>query len=54
MRTWVHEPGVGEVEVSYRLVTSAGKSRNRDGKERLGEIDVSVKMRTTSTWTERP
>ncbi|QHN95447.1 uncharacterized protein DS421_18g609690 [Arachis hypogaea] len=22
--------------------------------ERLGEIDMSVKMRTTSTWTERP
>ncbi|PON58614.1 hypothetical protein PanWU01x14_165040, partial [Parasponia andersonii] len=22
--------------------------------ERLGEIDMSVKMRTTCTWTERP
>ncbi|KAL8196676.1 hypothetical protein R6Q57_024607, partial [Mikania cordata] len=28
--------------------------RNDLGTERLGEIDMSVKMRTTSTWTERP
>ncbi|GJR86604.1 hypothetical protein Tco_0210615 [Tanacetum coccineum] len=28
--------------------------RNYNGPKRLGEIDMSVKMRTTCTWTERP
>ncbi|KAK7239896.1 hypothetical protein RIF29_43264 [Crotalaria pallida] len=34
--------------------TEAPVNGGRNYNERLGEIDMSVKMRTTCTWTERP
>nr|GLL19466.1 hypothetical protein CTI12_AA550440 [Ipomoea trifida] len=49
-----NDPKVAKFLVGCGLPAPGQKDPGHCLRERLGEIDMSVKMRTTCTWTERP